>query len=301
MKTIEVLVIEDHPNDITFLQQLVQKLSDVKINISVGTSLSEGRNILFEKDIQVILLGFSLRDVKEIDGLDEIVKLYPHLPVVILSDFDDQEISWLAIKVGAQDFLVKEQITEHSLLRSMVFAIQRKEKEQQLEYWATHDHLTNLPNRWLFGNRLNRGIKRFYRKTDALSLAILFVDLDNFKQVNDTYGHQAGDTVLSSVALRLKNRLRENDTVSRIGGDEFAVILEGITEEGIGVRVAEELLNLINLPFEIENQSIAVSACIGISYYPQHGQDVALLLERADQAMYKAKISENKIQVYMED
>jgi diguanylate cyclase (GGDEF)-like protein len=298
MDNLDVLLIEDNENDVLLLKNIAEKVSIVGINIVVGKSLLEGKRILAEENFDVVLLDLSLPDSFELSALEDIVQSFPELPVVILTGLDDQETSFLAIQMGAQDYLIKGQVNEQSLLRALVFAIQRKQKEQQLQYLATHDHLTTLPSRWLFNDRLRRGINRAHRKTDNLSLAVLFVDFDNFKDINDSYGHSAGDAVLSTVAARLKNRLRKNDTVSRIGGDEFAIILEGIAEEHIGVKVAGELLDLINLPIEINNHTITIDASIGISFYPHHGEDVDMLLEKADLAMYKAKDSESKIQVY---
>jgi len=298
MKTIDVLVVEANPEDVLFLKQLARKISSIEINIHEGKPISGENQFEVKESIDVILISYGRSKEKGLAMLDEFVRSHPKIPIVMLSNFDDAETSLLTLQKGAQDYLVKDQINEHSFPRSLIFAVQRKQKEERLEYLATHDYLTNLPNRWLFGNRLQRGIKRFYRKTDGLSLAILFVDLDQFKSVNDTYGHHAGDQVLSLLAERLKMRLRENDTVARLGGDEFSIILEGITDEDIGIKVAQDILNLIREPFQIEDQSITVSASIGISFYPQHGQDVTLLLDRADQAMYRAKSSKEKIRIY---
>ncbi len=157
----------------------------------------------------------------------------------------------------------------------------------QLNYAANHDALTGLPNRKLFYERLHQAIA--WAATNERQVGLLFLDLDGFKQVNDTLGHDMGDLLLRAVATRLTNCLRSSDTVARLGGDEFTVILPAIPSTQDAARVAEKLLATLAQAFLLQGQTITVTTSIGISLYPSHGQDLETLIKAADNAMYAAK------------
>ena len=157
-----------------------------------------------------------------------------------------------------------------------------KKKEMDLQYIATHDLLTDLPNRFLFFDRLEQTIRRAKRNKSLV--AILFLDLDNFKTINDQQGHDAGDEFLKLVAVQLQNAVRNCDTVARLGGDEFGIILESVRNDQEICVIAERILSSIYNQIERK-----VTISIGISIFPRHGEDGTLLLKRADDAMYEAK------------
>lgn len=161
--------------------------------------------------------------------------------------------------------------------------------EEKIWYNAHHDLLTGLPNRRLFLDRLEQEVK--HAKRSGLPLAVLFMDLDGFKVVNDSLGHEVGDRLLSDVAKRLTDCVREDDTVARLGGDEFTVILTGTRQRKDVERVAHTIVDLLAMPFPIAQQLIQISVSIGITFYPQDASSPVALLEAADQAMYKAKKS----------
>jgi len=163
----------------------------------------------------------------------------------------------------------------------------RKQHEMELKHLATVDSLTEIANRHLFFDRLEHSLA--HAKRYKTQLAVLFVDLDSFKQVNDTYGHQAGDELLRKVAKRLLQRIRQSDTLARLGGDEFGVLLTRIDGEEGAAKVAQSLLKAMNEPFDIQDKSIKVGATVGISFYPEDGKDCVSLISRADAAMYGAK------------
>ena len=170
---------------------------------------------------------------------------------------------------------------------------------QRIEDLAYHDGLTALPNRALFNKLLSQSISqaRRYHK----QLAVAFIDLDRFKQINDTLGHEAGDQLLKEVASRLKNCLRESDIVARLGGDEFVVMLTDVTEEKYAATVAQKIITSIAEPFVLMGQDFRVTASIGISTYPLDGQDAQTLTKNADIAMYQAKEDgKNNFQFYSE-
>ncbi len=163
----------------------------------------------------------------------------------------------------------------------------RKRAEERIQYLAQHDALTNLPNRALFSDRLGQALE-IARRNHGL-LALMFLDLDRFKPVNDQYGHGVGDLLLQEVARRIETCLRKADTVARIGGDEFVVLLHKIEEAPNASAVAEKIREALEKPFFIEQREITVSASIGIAIYPRHGANELELSKRADQAMYMAK------------
>ncbi len=173
-------------------------------------------------------------------------------------------------------------ITEH-------LEIQEKLREQKIifDHQAHHDFLTGLPNRSLFYDRLEQAIKKAQRNNSLL--ALFFIDLDHFKQINDSLGHNVGDDVLKITAQRLLDNVRNEDTVARLGGDEFTIILENLTEFEDTSILAKKLLKTLNKPFKIKDHTFNISSSIGISFYPQDGESVQSLLKSADIAMYKAK------------
>jgi diguanylate cyclase (GGDEF)-like protein/PAS domain S-box-containing protein len=173
----------------------------------------------------------------------------------------------------------------------------RKQIEMLLEYLAMHDPLTDLPNRQLFEDRLRHAMDRADRDRSKI-LAVMMLDLDNFKEVNDVHGHAYGDQLLKIVSQRLQNSLRKSDTAARMGGDEFALINEEITDLQ-GVRsIAHKILQTISAPLEIEGQAFQLTASIGISIYTASGEDVSALLRQADIAMYQAKRDHNCYRFY---
>ena len=162
-----------------------------------------------------------------------------------------------------------------------------KESQEKLDHMAHHDPLTALPNRLLFHDRLHHALQRAAR--DNEQLAILFIDLDRFKNVNDTLGHHVGDELLKQVANALAGRLRDGDTLARLGGDEFIVLLENIDGEFGAGHVAEKFMSMFEQPFIVSDYELFVTGSVGISVYPNDAQDLNMLIRNADVAMYQAK------------
>ncbi|MES3712111.1 diguanylate cyclase [Pseudomonas putida] len=161
-------------------------------------------------------------------------------------------------------------------------------ENQTLAHQASHDSLTGLPNRAFFEGRLSRSVRNAARQQDHM--ALLFLDSDHFKQINDTLGHAVGDEVLISVADRVRAQLREHDLVARLGGDEFAVLLTPLQSREDAELIAEKIVASMKLPVQLDSgRSIATSLSVGIAYYPDDGADAASLLNAADAAMYQAK------------
>ena len=164
---------------------------------------------------------------------------------------------------------------------------ERKKMEDQVKNLAYYDYLTKLPNRFLFKEKLEHALKNAER--DQTSLALLFLDLDNFKIINDTHGHYYGDKLLQDVSLRILECIRKNDTIARLGGDEFTIFLEKAEDRNITVSIAEKISNRLNEPYIIDDKLVYTSPSIGIAFYPQDASNYTELLKCADNAMYLSK------------
>lgn len=180
---------------------------------------------------------------------------------------------------------LENEVNERQLLEHQLAAA--KEQEEAARHAAFHDVLTGLPNRVLFNDRLEHGLTQ--AKRHGWTLAVMFVDLNGFKGINDLYGHDVGDRVLQTIAQRLKDNTRDDDTVSRHGGDEFLYVLMEAQNERNIILIAEKILNAIQLPCDVGGRELALSASIGISIFPKDGDTVDYLVKSADKAMYHAK------------
>jgi len=162
-----------------------------------------------------------------------------------------------------------------------------RQTEVALQHLATHDALTDLPNRFLMADRMNTLIARATRS--GTTFAVLFMDIDRFKDINDSHGHEFGDLVLRGVAERLTHNVRQGDTVARIGGDEFVIVLESVHQVKDADRAAVNIERAMARPFNLQKRSVKVAFSIGISFYPEDGGDTETLLRAADRTMYQAK------------
>jgi diguanylate cyclase (GGDEF)-like protein len=174
-----------------------------------------------------------------------------------------------------------------------------KETQQELEQLASFDALTGLPNRRLLHDRLDQALLRADRH--QVPMAVMFIDLDGFKGVNDTLGHDVGDLLLREVARRLAKCIRASDTVARFGGDEFAIVLEDAILPVDAVRIGERIVAALAVPFHLDGHRVRTAASIGIAIYPSDGADAMTLLKNADVAMYRAKRSgRNRFEFFAE-
>jgi diguanylate cyclase (GGDEF)-like protein len=281
-----VLLIEDNPGDVRLIEEMVREDADAPFSLVNVDRLSRALEHLSNGETALVLLDLSLPDSY---GLETFARVYAHsptVPIIVLTGNDDQTIALSAVKSGAQDYLVKGRLDRELLLRSMHYSIERKRYQVQLEHQANYDALTGLPNRNLLHDRLRQAV---YAQRLPRAIAVVFMDLDHFKFVNDSLGHSTGDLLLKAMAERLRTVLREGDTVGRVGGDEFVLILHDQSNEEVIYRAMQRIAAKVSEPLAIEGKELYVTCSAGISIYPQDGRDVDTLLKNADAAMYRAK------------
>jgi len=209
------------------------------------------------------------------------------VPIIVLASRHNEATAAGSLRRGAQDYLVKGLFDGEGLVRAIGDAIERNRSERLLEYLAQHDVLTELPNRTLLEDRLSHALE--HARRDSQGLAVLFLDLDRFKIINDSLGHLAADRLLQAIAGRLGAAVRASDTVARVGGDEFIFLLPEIERVEDVTLVAGKILDSLRSPFSVGGCDVSVSASLGGSLYPQDGVDADSLLKSADTAMYRAK------------
>jgi diguanylate cyclase (GGDEF)-like protein len=223
-------------------------------------------------------------------GLDAVVKLRQHhaqLPILVLAPHEDSALGDQALHAGAQDVLIASELDSSRLTRSMQHARQRQRAQGHLYHGALHDELTRLAKRTLLNQRIANALARSRRIGNTF--ALIYVDLDHFKRINDTHGHDVGDAVLVAVSNRLRSAVREYDTVARLGGDEFAILLDTLDDTVEAETVARRVLASLAPPVRVAEQDLVVTASMGISVFPDGGDAADDLLRSADRAMYRAK------------
>ncbi len=284
---IKVLLVEDNEVDAQLTQDLLAEWSIEEFQVFHVKTLAEALARLSQDRYDAVLLDLSLPDAFGLPTVRQVHATSPTTPVVVLSGVSDQTLALQAVQQGAQDYLVKGQGHPELLTRAVRYSIERKRSEERLTYMAQYDHLTGLVNRMLFRDRLVQAMARSKRLQQPIGLMLL--DLDRFKAVNDTLGHDMGDELLKSVAERLKSCVREVDTVARMGGDEFTIILEGVASEQNILVVAKRIRDSIATPFELKGHHVSIGVSIGITIYPIDDHSIDELLKHADAAMYHAK------------
>ncbi len=245
------------------------------------------------------------------DGRESYEKFEEMIQLAVENGFNNFE--WIHTRANNENFWVDVTLTSINLHNHDVLHViwrditDRKKAEKKLieqkdilDHQAHHDSLTKLPNRILFNDRLEQGLENAKRKN--INLALLFIDLDHFKQINDSFGHAIGDKFLKMVTLRLKKNIRKVDTLARLGGDEFTIIMEDLISVQDSSLLAQKILKVLAEPFNIDGRILYISCSIGISLYPQDGKSVNDLLQYADTAMYRAKEEgRNNFQFYSSD
>ena len=268
-------------------ETLLRKAINIDLNLQHVDSLYSALDLAEKFYFDAIILDLNLPDATGVEGVRKLHCKFPEKAIVVITGTDDDSLAQQAMLLGAQDYLIKGDYTGDAIWRSLRHAIERKRFERRLEAMAKFDALTGLVNR-------NHCLDRIRCLLDSLqryggTAAVLFVDLDKFKWINDNLGHEKGDELLVVIAERLKKSVRLSDTVARMGGDEFVIVLERVQNPQYAAKVAEKLIEICNLPIRIDAQDVYVGASIGIAMCADDCLEPSLLLKHADLAMYRAK------------
>ncbi len=276
------------------LRKMLEEHGSCRTELINVECMSAAEKHLADHAVDIVLLDLGLPDTQGLEAIRRAHSAAPGVPLVVLTGLDDESLAVQALQLGAQDYLIKGQIEQRGLMRALRYAIERKAMEraalamaQQIAHSAEHDFLTGLPNRMLLNDRVGQAIALARRHTKKV--AVLFLDLDGFKHINDSLGHPVGDKLLQSVAIRLADCIRGSDSVSRQGGDEFVVLLLELEHAEDAAITARRMLQAVARPHCIEQHDLHVTASIGVSVYPDDGPDADTLIKNADTAMYQAK------------
>ena len=290
-----VLIVDDDKVDQELVLRALRK-SHLDVSIDTAKTVDEGLDLYQEHSYDIILLDYRM---PERDGTEMIYEL-TQLPtssntaIVMMSSSEDEQLAIDCLKAGAHDFLMKSEVTGVRLRRAVLQAKARFELEQKLtesykkvKILSESDPLTGLSNRAYFEHSLRINIVNNIR--DKHKIALLLIDLDNFKFINDTYGHDVGDRLLLLVVDSIKSCLRGNELFARLGGDEFSICLSNLDTAEDASKVATRVVETLTKPFLINESEIHSTASVGISIYPDNATDFEELFKQADIAMYRAK------------
>jgi len=303
LKDFTVLYVEDNMDAQEQLKLILE--DDVK-EFYQAYNGEEGIAIYREKKPDIILADINMPILDGLEMAKKIREIDMEQPILMISSFDDKDTLLKALNVVVNGFITKPIDMEEleSKLNKIAKNLKNKittkntyEKDRQELYNLAHyDMLTKIPNRFLFDVRLKQAISNASRHDG--SVALFFIDLDDFKDINDYYGYQAGDRILTRIANNIKRVIRNEDILSRIGGDEFALIIEGIDNKDYITTLAEKIVEASSVSIRHRNNDIYASCSLGISMFPQDTSSKDELIHFADIAMYKAKNAGKKYFAY---
>ncbi|MEZ4279639.1 MAG: EAL domain-containing protein [Myxococcota bacterium] len=301
-----LLVVEDDPTA-NRLAEVLARPDGVRYAITRVLRVEDALLRLQETPFDAMLLDLSVHEGPGLDSLMRASAATRSIPVVVLTYQRDEATVLKAARAGAQDCLSRGEVTPELISRTIIHAIERHkilqdltEAKQRQRFLATHDTLTELPNRYSFMQQLGPMLHAAKRR--QTKLAVLFFDLDGFKAINDNLGHGVGDELLTDVARRLRKAIRKCDLIARIGGDEFLAAIQDVEHEDTIQKVAESIRREIEKPYHLDGHECWISASIGISIFPSHGEQAEQLIQNADTAMYQAKGSgKNRVCLFSDE
>ena len=282
-----ILLIEDDERGYTRTRALLRESFGDQLKLDWVRVWDETHAAIQEEAHDIYLVDYQLGRRDGVDLISAMSKIRFAAPFIVLTDNDCQEVDAEAMKSGAADYLVKSEITAPLLARAIRYAIERKRVERRLTFLAECDTLTGLANRAVFHSRLADAIAQAHRNDSVM--AVLLLDLDQFKDVNDTLGHPVGDLLIQQAAKRLSQCTRASDTVARLGGDEFAVVATNLAQTEDITVLARKISEALAEPFDLDGNLISTSASIGNTVYPLDNGDPHQILKHADLALYQAK------------
>ena len=284
--TIRVLLVEGNTEDALFIARLLMRSDRGDFDVMIAKSLAEAMEHLKRHDYEVALLDLDLPDANGLEAFERIRALDSRLPVVMLTASEDEKLGIAAIESGVQDFLAKQHISGRMLDRVLRFAIARQLKVMGIQAAADTDPLTGLHNR--------RFLEKFFSeclseaKTHLRPICLCILDVDHFKQINDRFGHFVGDVILKGIASLLNTELPAGFCITRIGGEEFALLMPNHDLEASGKRIESLLGKLAARSIQIDDQTVFVTASAGLIEM-QSGESWNQAYVAADEALYKAK------------
>lgn len=286
--SINLLIVDDDAVDREQIRRMISR-SNIQAKISEASSIESSMSYLEHGEFDCVIVDYRLGIGSGLTLLNNIRKTENnHCAVIMITGLGDEKIAAEAMRLGASDYLLKNQLKSDQLIHSISSSIQRANLEKKLHDMAHYDSLTGLASRPILIDQLQQAI------TSEQKLAVAYLDLDNFKPINDKYGHETGDFVLKTIAQRLKSTLREEDTLARIGGDEFIFLLRGAAHTIQEYEtLLQEVLIEVNDPIKLAefSCSVQISVSIGVALPSDDGLTCDDILRRADQTMYQAKRS----------
>jgi diguanylate cyclase (GGDEF)-like protein len=276
------------------IREILSRPEGTRFDITRIPHIDDALEQIQSGGVDVVLLDLSVHEGYGQDSLLRARVATRSVPVVLLTYQRDEKLAVRAVRTGAQDYLAKGEVTPELLSRTLLHAMERHrmmreltEAQRKHHFLATHDALTQLPNRYAFLSSLNEALAEADRQGHRL--AVMFFDLDGFKSINDNLGHAAGDELLIDVAKRLRHLIRKSDLVARLGGDEFVAAIRNVQSPQAPLTVANQVRESIAKPYYLNGVECWTSMSIGISLFPQDGEDADFLIRCADTAMYRAK------------
>ena len=297
-KSAHILHLEDNASDRELVKLLLEE-AGIKNEISAVQTRNDFVRSLADDEWDLILSDFSLPAFDGLQALEMASKACPNTPFIFVTGTLGEDTAVESLKIGATDYVLKQRMNRlassvRRALKERTEKLRRekaerdlKNSEDRLRFLAYHDALTDLPNRALLLDRLAQALAGARRNQGRF--AVMFIDLDRFKNINDSLGHAAGDIVLKQVAERLRGCARENDTVARLGGDEFVVVLNAVRDSTDAAVAADRIRRVLNVEFQVQGIRLSVSCSIGIGVFPEDGEDCESLLKNADIALFNAK------------
>jgi diguanylate cyclase (GGDEF)-like protein len=256
-------------------------------SVAVASNLDDAVRLVSQVPFRAAFVDLDLSAGSVLGRIGVLGEAQAGLPLIALGGLDDEGLRLRALGAGAHDYLAKPWLTSYVLRQSIRHAAERRRSEERLLFLSQRDPLSGLFNRSCFNGKLDQAIRA--AASGDSSVALLLVDLDRFKVVNDSLGHHVGDQLIEMIAARIRENVDGTATVARLGGDEFAILLEGDAGEEEAVAAGQRILEALVPPVRLNDYEIAVTGSIGIALYPDHGETANELLQRADKAMYRAK------------
>lgn len=285
-------LLEDSKDDVYLVKSML--IGNFKSNFSLNSfeTVADLENGMKNMSPDLIIIDLNVPDSVGLETLVRVKKFATNFPIIVLTGYDDEVTGERAIQLGAQDYIPKSDLHKSLLLRSIRFSKERFSLVKSLEENVFRDALTLLNNRESFNAKLDEMVNEGVRY--GKSFALLFIDLDNFKQINDEYGHLVGDQILKSVGSRLNVFNRGSDYVARYGGDEFVLLAPNISDLTNLSQLAKIKFDVISGAYAVETSQLAVKniiveASVGGAIFDMHGKTANELIKSADEAMYKAK------------